>query len=108
MYTRQTILQDSATHRIRKLSSYLSIFLKHVTAWLAYNTVAVFLVPDSGVKPAMASGCRTGPPSYIGWWAVRQPTLNSRLHPQSGTKNWASVHNIILLIPFLAQQQTTS
>jgi hypothetical protein len=31
--------------------------------------VAVFLVPDWGMKPAMASGCCTGPTSYIrvGW-----------------------------------------
>jgi hypothetical protein len=27
------------------------------------------IVPDWKMTPAMAAGCRTGPPSYIGWRA---------------------------------------
>ncbi len=39
-----------------------------------YSIIAVFLVLDWGMKPALwcqLSSCRTGPPSYIGWRAGR-------------------------------------
>ncbi len=52
--------------------------------------VAVFLVPDWGMKPATASGCRTSPPSYIAWLASTTKRRHGRLHSQSGTKNCAS------------------
>jgi hypothetical protein len=31
---------------------------------------AQFLVPGCGMKPAIASGCRTGPPAYVAWRPV--------------------------------------
>jgi hypothetical protein len=45
--------------------------------------IAVFLVPYWRMKPAMASGCRTGPPAGTKNWA-------SCTGPPAGTKNWAS------------------
>jgi hypothetical protein len=43
---------------------------------------------------AVASGCRAGPPSYIGLRSdgtVRQPVARASALYQSGTKNWHSV-----------------
>jgi hypothetical protein len=37
-------------------------------------------VPDCGMRPAMASGCRTGPPSFIGWRTGTTTLRHSRLH----------------------------
>jgi hypothetical protein len=36
---------------------------------LCGNPEAQFLVPDWGMKTAMAAGLRTGPPAYIAWRA---------------------------------------
>ncbi len=46
------------------------------------SPVAAFLVPDWGVKPAMASGCHKGPPSTIGW--CDNPTPLTALSPSMG------------------------
>ncbi len=43
------------------------------------------------MKPAMASGCRTGPPAYVAWLAGTKTQSHSRLHPPwSETKNTAT------------------
>jgi hypothetical protein len=47
---------------------------------------AQFLVTDWGMKPAMASGCRTGPSAYVAW----QPDAIAGFIPQPGTKNKAT------------------
>jgi hypothetical protein len=39
------------------------------------------LVSEWGMKPAMASGCRTGPPAYVAWLAGTTTQRHSRLHP---------------------------
>ncbi len=56
-----------------------------------HKTVAVFLVPDWGMKkPAMASGLRTGWPAYVLGGPVQKPDAIAGFIPQSRTKNWAS------------------
>jgi hypothetical protein len=44
------------------------------------SPVAVFLVPDWGMKLVVASGCRNGLPSYIGWQAGTTIRRHGRLH----------------------------
>jgi hypothetical protein len=53
-------LPDEGTTK-RKAESKVNI--------LKGKAVALFLVPDWGIKSVMASGCRTGQPSYKGWRA---------------------------------------
>ncbi len=47
--------------------------------------VVVFLVHDWGMELALASGCRSVTPSYVGW---RAGTTTVARIPQSGTKKW--------------------
>ncbi len=42
---------------------------------------AQFLDPDWGMKPAMASGCRTVLPAYVACWASTTTRSHSCLHP---------------------------
>jgi hypothetical protein len=48
---------------------------------IGFGSVTVFLVPVWGTKPALASGCGTGPHRYRGLWAGTR--CHSRLHPPS-------------------------
>ncbi len=59
---------------------------------LLYNTEkqAQFLVPDWGMKPAVASGCRTGSPAYVAWRAGTTVRRHAGFIPQSGTRNTAT------------------
>jgi hypothetical protein len=44
-------------------------------------SVAVFLVPDWGMNPAMASGCRTGLTSHMSWRLIPISRRHRRFHP---------------------------
>ncbi len=55
------------------------------------NSETQFLVPDWGMKPAMESCCRTGPPAYMQHGGpVRQPYALASFIPQTGTQNTAN------------------
>ncbi len=51
--------------------------------WSFIIRLAKFLVSDWVIQPALAWGCRTGPPAYVAWWRASKTTLcQSRLyHP---------------------------
>ncbi len=42
----------------------------------------------------LAKSCRTGPPGYVDWRAVRQPYARVDYIPQSGIKNLSSVWSL--------------
>ncbi len=79
--------------------------IKRVVPWLVRWTRRAGTM--LGMKPAMASGCRTGPPSYIGWRAGSTTRRHSRLHPPNqGLRNgplasWLAFHAcIVFCIPY--------
>ncbi len=51
--------------------------------FLRRDPEAQFLVPDWGMKPTLASGCRSRPPAYLAWRAGSKTRRLSRLHPPS-------------------------
>jgi hypothetical protein len=58
-----------------------SIYFIYTAVNEGFDPEAKYLIPDWGMKPATASGCRTGPSAYVAWRAGTTTRRHSQLHP---------------------------